>query len=82
MKRLLSGIATVGLLLCAPAAMAGVEGDYNADGVVDDLDKDIIFSSLNTTTDDPEFVPAADHDGDGVISLVDVGHFSKIYQAQ
>ena len=79
MKRLCSTLAVLGLLLSAPAAFANAPGDYNGDGGGDDADKDIIFAALNTQEGDDGFVPAADHDGDGVISLVDVSDFSQIY---
>lgn len=74
--------AMLTLLLAGPAALAGAPGDYNDDGAVDDADKQIIMDARNTTDGDAGFVPAADHDGDGVISLVDVSAFSKIYNAQ
>jgi len=75
-------LASVAFLLVAPGAFAAEPGDYNNDGVVDEADKQIILDARNTTAGDPGFVPAADHDGDGVISLVDVSAFAKIYKAQ
>jgi len=69
-------------VLAAPVAFAGVPGDYNGDGAVDDADKQIILDARNTVEGDEGFVPAADHNGDGVISLVDVSAFAKIYRAQ
>ena len=81
-KRLLATIPVAGLLLAAPAALAAAPGDYNGDGVVDDADKAIIFAAQGAAEGDADFVAAADHDGDGVISLVDVSEFSKILAAQ
>ena len=78
MKRLLSMFTMAGLLVAAPVALAAAPGDYNDDGVVDDTDKAIIFDAVGTKEGDPGFVPAADHDGDGVISLADVSDFSQI----
>ena len=80
-RALLAVSAASLFLLVAPAAFAGA-GDYNDDGVVDDADKQIILDARNTSPGDPGFVPAADHDGDGVVSLRDVSTFMKIYRAQ
>lgn len=82
MKRGLALTALSMLLLAGPAALAGAPGDYNNDGAVDDADKQIIMDARNTAEGDAGFVAAADHDGDGVISLVDLSAFAKIYHAQ
>jgi len=79
-KVLLTGSAATAFLLAAPSAFAGT-GDYNGDGAVDDADKQIIMDARNTVAGDAGFVPAADHDGDGVISLIDVFEFAKVYKA-
>lgn len=79
---LLAAVAMLALCLAAPAALAGAPGDYNDDGAVDDADKQIIMDARNTVAGDAGFVPAADHDEDGVISLIDVLEFGKIYNAQ
>ena len=68
------------LLVVAPAIAS--EFDYNGDGAVDDADQQIILDARNTYTDHPDFVPAADHDGDGQISLRDVHEFMKARKAQ
>lgn len=82
MKRLTAGLAVLGLLAAAPAALAAEEGDYNGDGKVDDADRDMIMAAMNTTPGDPGWLAAADHDGDGVISMIDVMAFKDIRDAQ
>lgn len=77
-----ASFALLAFLLAAPVAFAGEAGDYNNDGAVDDADKQIILDARDTTTADPGFVEAADHDGDGIISLLDVSAFAKLYNAQ
>jgi hypothetical protein len=72
-------LVTLGLLLAAPAAFA-IEGDYNGDGAVDENDRAIVTAAVGTVAGDPDFVAAADHDGDGIISLQDVGYFLRLTQ--
>ena len=69
--------AVAAILLAAPAALA-IEGDYNADGVINEADQAILTDALQTRDGDPGFVPAADHDGDGVITLADLGVFVRL----
>jgi hypothetical protein len=59
-------------------------GDYNNDGVVDDADKGIIWDAMEVQAAEgaPDFPAAADHDGDGVISLVDLSAFTLLYNAE
>ena len=50
------------------SALTGLgEGDYNADGVVDETDLDLLASAFNTVEGDPDFDPIFDHDGDGFV---------------
>ncbi len=77
MKRVTLVLAMLGMMLTAPAAFA-LEGDYNDDGSVDNADKAIILAALGKSSADDGFVAAADHDGDGVISLNDVSHFASL----
>ena len=79
-KVLLAAAAGSMLLVAAPAIAS--EFDYNGDGAVDDADQQIIEDARNTYTGHPDFVPAADHDGDGQISLVDLNEFVKARRAQ
>ena len=84
MKRWIVTISTLGLLLAASAASAAAPGDYNGDGLVDDADKAIILAlaANGSAAGDADFLPAADHDGDGTISMVDVAEFSKLLKNQ
>ncbi len=65
-------------LLAALVASAGSaaaydpEFDYNADGVVDQADIDLLMAHLGLGEADPEFDPTFDHDGDGYIGGTDV----------
>ena len=81
-RRTLLAVPALLTFLAAPVAFAGEDCDYNNDGAVDDADKTIIMKAVNTGTGDAGFVAAADHNGDGVISLRDVSTFMKIYRAQ
>ena len=81
MTRVTSFLLALGLIFAAPAALA-IEGDYNGDGVVDQTDQDMLTDAMMTTEGDPDFLPEADHDGDGVISLRDVGRFLDIRQGK
>ncbi len=77
MNRVTPFLATLALMFAAPAAFA-LEGDLNNDGAVDQADSKIAMAAVGTTADDPGFLPAADLDGDGVITLVDVGALLKL----
>ncbi|MCK4658387.1 MAG: hypothetical protein KAV82_02600 [Phycisphaerae bacterium] len=46
-------------------------GDLNADGVIDDGDRDIFVAALNTTEGEEGFNSDLDYDGDGLISQID-----------
>lgn len=47
--------------------------DYNNDGIVDDADYEILRSAFGSVEGDLNFLPAGDHDGDGVIAGADLG---------
>ena len=79
MKRWTLTFATLGLLLAAPAALAA-EGDFNGDGAANEADREILVAAVGTTAGDEGFLAAADHDGDGTITLVDVGYFLRLAQ--
>ena len=72
----LSLLAALGLCvavaIAAPAAFAAAPGDLNDDGAVDAADVSIATGAVGTADGDAGFVAAADMDGDGVITLVDV----------
>jgi len=72
MLRLLSILCVLGLTLAAPAAFADGSGDCNGDGVIDAADVDLARDAVGATDGDDGFIAAADVDGDGVISLVDL----------
>ncbi|MCZ6552655.1 MAG: hypothetical protein O7A67_02520 [SAR324 cluster bacterium] len=85
MKRLTTRLATIGLALMAsaafvaPAAFAADPAcDYNGDGACDKADLDILMGAYGTQEGDPGFVAAADHDGDGAISMVDTLAFVRL----
>ena len=80
MTRLTWLLATLGLLLAAPAALAA-DCDVNGDGAVDSGDQEAIRASINQT-DDGSGDLAGDFDGDGVISLVDLADFMDTCDAQ
>ena len=75
LKRLRTLLAITGLCLAAPVFANDLACDYNGDGVCDGADAGIIRAAHGTSVGDPGFVPAADHDGDGVISPVDLSRF-------
>lgn len=76
MKRSFSMICALGCMLAAPA-WAGVAGDCDGNGQVDAADVEIATDLVNMTADDAGYVAAADVDGDGVISFVDVNEIVK-----
>jgi hypothetical protein len=74
MTRVIWLLATLGLLLAAPMALAA-DCDVNGDGVVDEADKQDLLSALNSGEGSPAFIADADFDDDGMISLIDLSHF-------
>ena len=60
------------------------QDDHNADGVIDDNDLVIVHNLANKLSQegDEDFVPAADMDGDGVISLNDTVGLWRLLQQQ
>lgn len=64
-------LATLGLMLSAPAAFA-LDGDLNGDGAVDGDDTAIAQAAVGTAAGEDGFVAGADHDGDGIISMRDL----------
>ncbi len=75
MKRFALLVATAALLLAAPTAFAEHPCDFDGNGAFDQPDRDVLIAAAaqNSTPGDPGWVPAADRDGDGIISLVDIG---------
>ncbi|MDE0885946.1 MAG: dockerin type I domain-containing protein [Myxococcota bacterium] len=63
-------LATLGLILSAPAALAAA-GDCNGDGAVDGADLDALVAANNTLSEGTSLANC-DYDGDGAISLADV----------
>jgi hypothetical protein len=79
MKRLVTLIATIGLTFAGSAAFAADPAcDYNGDGACDGADLDVVMGAQGTVSGDDGYVAAADHDGDGVISLVDAAIFAQL----
>ena len=79
MKRFVTLFATIALALVGSAAFAGDPAcDYNGDGECNQADLDILLGAQGTVSGDDGFVAAADHDGDGVISLVDAAIFAQL----
>jgi hypothetical protein len=72
MLRSFSILCVLGLALAAPAAFASGSGDCNGDGAVDAADVELARGAVGSTAGDDAFIAAADIDGDGVISLVDL----------
>ncbi len=71
--RILIGAISMALLLCVSSASAyDAEFDYNGDGVVDDLDIELIVAAFNTMEGTDGFDPAFDHDGDGMVLSADI----------
>ena len=83
MKRTATLLAVLGVFLWAPIVLAGGDAcDYNGDGVVDDVDRQALMNaaSQQATEGHPLWNPQMDHDGDGVISLVDLSKFLELQQ--
>ena len=71
--RFVMGAAVAAIAFCGTAVQAyDAEFDYNADGVVDEADLDLLASAFNTAEGDPDFDPIFDHDGDGFVGGSDV----------
>jgi len=70
MKRFCVVLATAGLFLATPALAA--DCDYDGDGLCDGSDRQIILDAVGSQEGDDRYVEAADHDGDGIISMGDV----------
>ncbi len=75
MRRFCTLLAITGLGLAAPVLADSSACDYNGDGACDRADEEIIKAAFGTQIGDPGFVAAADHDGDGIITAVDLGRF-------
>ena len=72
LKTLLEALLVSGFVLCATTAFAyDAAFDYNADGVVDQLDIDLLADRFNSVEGDDDYDPMFDHDGDGRISGTD-----------
>lgn len=56
-------------------------GDLDHDGDVDDSDRNILRSVLNTPTGDASFIEEADYDNDGLITYNDYREWYKCYKA-
>jgi hypothetical protein len=78
MKRLVTLIATIGLTFAGSAFAADPACDYNGDGACDGADLDVVMGAQGTVSGDNDYVAVADHDGDGVISLVDAAIFAQL----
>lgn len=72
MLRITTMILAAGVMFAAPAAWAVLPGDCDGNGVVDAADAEIARDALGTAAGDDGFVAAADVDGDGAVSLVDL----------
>ena len=55
-------------------------GDLDGDGDVDATDRSIFLSSYRKCTGDPGFIPEADYDGDGCITLNDYREWYRCYK--
>ena len=75
MKRFALLIATAALLLTAPIAFAEHPCDFDGSGAFDQPDKEVLKAAAaqNATPGDPSWVPAADRDADGIITVIDIG---------
>ena len=73
MKRFAMLLATAVLLLAAPSAFADHPCDFDGSGAFDQPDKEVLKAAQNSRAGDPGWVPEADRDGDGIITLVDIG---------
>jgi len=59
---------------------AGLEGDFNGDGLLDAADCAIIKSALNTTWGNTNFTLAADFDGDQIVRCNDADTWLGLYR--
>jgi len=50
--------------------------DYNGDGVSNEIDAAIFEAAFDTQEGDSDFLPAADHNGDGTVGVGDSVVFS------
>ncbi len=66
-------LAIAGLLLAAPSAFAEHPCDFDGSGAFDGPDKEVLKAAAHSRPGDPNWVPEADRDGDGVISGADIG---------
>lgn len=78
MKRVTTILAMLCFALAAPAAFADETCDYDGSGVCDADDQAIIMAAQGTQVGEAGYEPAADHDGDGVISLADLAIFLQL----
>ena len=82
MKSTIILCATLGLLLAAPAAIAGSACDFDGSGTCDGADRDILMSIKGSARGDANYRADVDLDGDGVISLADASLFIQLLNAQ
>ena len=73
MKRFALLLVTAVMLLAAPTAFAEHPCDFDGSGAFDQPDKEILKAAQNATPGDSNWVPAADRDADGIITVVDIG---------
>ena len=78
MKRLILLLATAGLVMMAPAALAGGSCDFDGNGACDDADRDLLMSLQGAARGDADFRDDVDLDDDGVISLVDAAQWTQL----
>ena len=72
MKRCISILCALGMMLSASAVFAAEPGDCNGDGVVDQADVDLAAGAQNTEVGDEGYIAAADMDGNGSVSSKDL----------
>jgi hypothetical protein len=72
LKTLLEALLVSGFVLCATTAVAyDADFDYNGDGVVDQLDIDMLAEHFMSAEGDEDYDPIFDHDGNGLIAGAD-----------
>jgi len=81
MTRATSLLAALCLTLLSAGTAFAADGDYNADGAVDEADLQIIKDAMGSGEGDERFVAAADHNGDGMINVVDLADFHQLMLA-
>ncbi|MBW2230542.1 MAG: hypothetical protein JRH17_09155 [Deltaproteobacteria bacterium] len=81
MTRATALIAALCLTLLGAGGALAAEGDLNSDGVVDQSDLQILQDSMGSGQGDENFVPGADLDGDGLISVVDLADLHRLILA-